>query len=176
VPLDRAALLPWRGLYTDGRWHSVSVLDTADGTVKLGNAPLRALRDGTYLAGGQRLRLAMGTDGGTRTLRTATSDGDSVVHTWRAESAWKPTAAELGAFAGRYHNDEIGVTFAVTVASGQLVVSPRPQAADTLTATHRDAFEGGGQAVWFTRDRRGRVTAMHFGASRVWDFVSVRLP
>jgi hypothetical protein len=176
VPLDRAALLPWRGLYTDGRWNSVSVLDTADGTVKLGNAPLRALRDGTYLAGGQRLRLTMGTDGRTRTLRTVTSDGDSVVHTWRTESAWKPTVAELGAYTGRYRNDEIAVTFTVAVSNGRLTVSPRPQATDTLTATHRDAFEGGGQAVWFTRDKRGRVTAMHFGASRVWDFVSERVP
>jgi CubicO group peptidase (beta-lactamase class C family) len=176
VPLDRPALMPWRGLYTDGRWNSVSVLDTADGTVKLGNAPLRALRDGTYLAGGQRLRLAMAADGRTRTLRTVTSDGDSVVHTWRTESASKPTAAELGAYTGRYRNDEIGVTFTVAVSDGRLTVRPRPQATDTLTATYRDAFEGGGQAVWFTRDKRGRVTAMHFGASRVWDFVSERVP
>ncbi|MFN9086707.1 MAG: serine hydrolase [Gemmatimonadaceae bacterium] len=176
VPLDRSALMPWRGLYTDGRWNSVSVLDTADGTVKLGNAPLRALRDGTYLAGVQRLRLAMAADGRTRTLRTVTSDGDSVVHTWRTESAWKPTAAELGAYTGRYRNDEIGVTFTVAVSDGRLTVRPRQQATDTLTATYRDAFEGGGQAVWFTRDKRGRVTGMHFGASRVWDFVSERVP
>ena len=87
-----------------------------------------------------------------------------------------PSAAELAALGGRYRNDEIGVTFSVTVDGDQLTVSPRHGVRTVLRPTWRDAFEGNGESVWFTRDRKGRVTAMHFGASRVWDFVSVRVP
>ena len=56
----------------------------------------------------------------------------------------------------------------------------RAGVADTATSLYReknrDAFASGGDAVWFERDAKGRVTAMHFGSSRVWDFVSVRVP
>ena len=120
--------------------------------------------------------LALAADGRTRTIRTATSDGDSVVMRWRQADAWAPTATELAGLAGRYRNEEIGVTFTVAVQEGRLTVSPRSGVVDTLTPTARDGFDGRENAVWFTRDRRGRVQAMHFGASRVWDFVSVRLP
>jgi hypothetical protein len=126
--------------------------------------------------GNQVIRFAYAADGRTRTFRTVTSDGDSVVHTWRQADEWKPSPADLEAFAGRFRNDEIGVTFTVAVRNGTLTVSPRSGVADTLTPTVRDAFDGSGNAVWFTRDRRGRVREMHFGASRVWDFVSVRVP
>ena len=92
------------------------------------------------------------------------------------ESVWVPTVTELASIAGRYRNDEIGVTFTVAVANGAVTVSPRVGAVDTLNATYRDAFASGGGSVWFTRDGRARVTAMHFGSARVWDFVSLRVP
>jgi len=115
-------------------------------------------------------------DGRTRSIRTVTSDGDSVVHTWRQADRWQPSATDLPAFAGRYRNDEIGVTFTVAVKDGKLTISPRPGVLETLTPTVRDAFDGDDNAVWFTRGRNGAVREMHFGASRVWDFVSVRVP
>lgn len=176
VEADQAALLPWRGLYEDTRWHAVTTLDTAGGRLRQGNTPLRALRDGTWLMGNLRVRLAMDRDGRTRTIRTVTSDGDSVIYVWRAPSAWKPTPTELAAYAGRYRSDEIGNTFTVTVDGSVLTVSPRVGVVDSLVPTFRDAFDGSDNAVWFTRDAKGRVNAMHFGASRVWDFVSTRIP
>jgi len=30
--------------------------------------------------------------------------------------------------------------------------------------------------VWFTHDPRGKINAMHFGESRVWDLVVPRVP
>ena len=176
VATDQRALLAWRGLYEDERWHAITRVDTADGALRMAGAPIRALRDGTFLIGTQVARLALAADGRTRTIRTATSDGDSVVMRWRQADAWAPTVTELAGLAGRYRNEEIGVTFTVAVQEGRLTVSPRSGVVDTLTPTARDGFDGRENAVWFTRDRRGRVQAMHFGASRVWDFVSVRLP
>ena len=174
VATDQQALRAWRGLYEDGRWHSMSTIDTSNGTVRFSGAPIRALRDGTYLLGNQVARLAVSADGRTRTIRTTTSDGDSVVHTWRQGDRWTPTAAELEALAGRYRNEEIGVTFTVAVVDGKLTVSPRHGIVETLTPTIRDAFDGDDNAVWFVKGKNGKGREMHFGTSRVWDFVSVR--
>jgi CubicO group peptidase (beta-lactamase class C family) len=176
VATDQEALRAWRGLYEDGRWHSMSTIDTSNGTVRFSGTPIRALRDGTYLLGNQVARLAVSADGRTRTIRTTTSDGDSVVHTWRQSDRWTPTAAELQALAGQYRNDEIGVTFTVALTNGTLTLSPRPGIVETLTPTIRDAFDGDDNAVWFVKGKNGKVREMHFGASRVWDFVSIRLP
>ena len=95
-----------------------------------------------------------------------------------ADRAWTPTVAELTALAGRYRSEEIGVTFTVAVAASgsTLTLSPRVGVVDTLTATYRDAFAMSGGSAWFTRDAKGRVTAMHFGSARAWDFVSTRMP
>jgi len=176
VATDHDALRAWRGLYEDGRWHTMSVIDTASGTVRFNGTPIRTLRDGTYLIGGQVARLTVGTDGRTRTMRTTTSDGDSVVHSWRQSDRWVPTPAELQALAGRYRNEEIGMTFTVALVDGKLTLSPRHGVVEQLTPTIRDAFDGDDNAVWFVRGKNGTVREMHFGASRVWDFVSVRLP
>ncbi len=176
VAADQQALLAWRGLYEDGRWHSISVIDSSKGAVRVDGLPIRALRDGTFLFGSQVVRLSMSADGRTRTFRTATSDGDSVVHTWRQADRWKPTAGELASLAGRYRSEEIGVTFTVAVVDGKLTVSPRHGITETLTPSAMDAFEGGDNAVWFVRGKNGQGREMHFGASRVWDFVSVRVP
>ncbi|NCW46298.1 MAG: hypothetical protein EBV77_12730, partial [Gemmatimonadaceae bacterium] len=59
---------------------------------------------------------------------------------------------------------------------GKLTLSPRHGVVEQLTPTIRDAFDGDDNAVWFVRGKNGSVREMHFGASRVWDFVSVRLP
>jgi CubicO group peptidase (beta-lactamase class C family) len=175
VTPNQATLLPLRGLYEDTRFHAVTTLDTVNGMLRQGSTPVRTLRDGTLLIGTQRLRAVTGGAGAPRLLGT-TGDGDTISYVWRAASAWKPTAAELTALAGRYRSDEIGVTFTVAVSNGTLTVSPRVGVTDTLTPTFRDAFDSGSGAVWFTRDNKGRVTAMHFGEARVWDFVSARVP
>ncbi len=176
VSLSLASVFPWRGIYEDGRWHTTSTLDTAGGVLRYNGAPLRALRNGTYQAGNQVLRLDVSANGAARTIRSVTSDGDSVVQTLRQADPWVPTAAELQAIAGRYRSDDIGVTFTVRLANGTLVVSPRPGVESVLTPTYRDAFNSDGGAVWFVRGKGGAIREMHFGESRVWDFTTVRVP
>ena len=176
VAADVAANARLRGVYRDTRTNTVMQLDTAKGQLlRVGGGVLRPLRDGTYLMGATRVRFTLGGDGRPTAMRQPTADGDTVVFTYMAESVWVPTAAELASVAGRYRNDEIGVTFTVAAANGALTVSPRVGAVDTLAATYRDAFANGGGTAWFTRDGKGRVTAMHFGSARAWDFVSVRV-
>lgn len=175
VRADQTALLAWRGVYEFANDHLVITLDTAKGLLSSDGVPLRALRDGGYLAGSQRLRFAV--DGkGTRTLRTATADGDSLVATWRAASVWAPATGELAAFAGRYRSDEIANTVRISVRDGRLIVSKRDGLEEPLTPTTRDAFESSAGAVWFTRDPKGRVTTLHVSEGRMWDLPFHRLP
>lgn len=175
TPADPTALAPWRGVYEDARWHAVTILDTVGGRLTSNGVPVRAGRNGTVLIGSQRLRLAISSTG-ERTLRFATSDGDSAIAIWRAAAPVAPDGADLAVYAGRYRSDELGTTMAVTVVQGQLHLSVRDGVSAPLTPTYRDAFTGEPGAVWFTRDGRGRVTALHLGESRVWDLVVPRLP
>jgi hypothetical protein len=52
----------------------------------------------------------------------------------------------------------------------------REGAEEALTAVYRDHFDGASGSVWFTRDRNGRVNALHIGESRMWDMVLRRVP
>ncbi len=177
VAVDAAANARLRGIYRDTRTNTTMRLDTVRGQLqRVGGAVLRPLRDGSYQMGATRVRFTRSSDGRPESMRQPTADGDTVVFAYVAESVWVPTAAELASLAGRYRSDEIGATYTVAVANGKLTVSPRVGAVDTLTPTYRDAFAAGGSSAWFTRDARGRVTAMHFGSARAWDFVSVRVP
>ena len=141
---------------------------------------LRPLADGTFQSGTARLRFNTAPGGAVRGFRQATTDGDSLSYARVADGVWTPAAADLGLYAGQYRNDEIGVTFDVKVVQGMLTISPRAGVADSARALYRDAtrdaFASGANALWFTRDSRGRVNAMHFGSGRVWDFVSARVP
>lgn len=174
-------LAAYAGIYRDTRTNTTVELEGANGQLRrVGGGVLRPLKDGTIASGGARLRFARTSDGRVRAFRQATADGDSLEYVRVADSRWTPTAADLAALAGRYRNDEIGVTFDVRTANGAVIISPRAGVADTATALYheksRDAFTNRGDAVWFDRDAKGRVTAMHFGSARVWDFVSPRIP
>jgi CubicO group peptidase (beta-lactamase class C family) len=173
------------GIYRDTRTNTTLVLEASGTSVRrAGGLPVRVLADGTLLSGATRLRVDRRPDGTVRTIRQATADGDSLQYTRVADAAWTPTAADLAGLAGRYRSEEIGVTFDVTTVGAGLSISPRAGVADTVTPLYRertpggtrDGFTNGGEAVWFMRDAKGRVSAMHFGAGRVWDFVSTRVP
>ena len=176
VAVDVATLAQWRGFYRDTRTNTTVLVDTLRGQLRRGAAVLTPLRDGTFAQGGTRVRFVAASGALPVSMRVPTADGDTVVYARMATSAWMPTATELTPLAGKYRSEEIGVTFTVAVANGRLTVSPRVGVVDTLAPTYRDTFDGDGGSVWFTRDAKGRVTAMHFGSGRVWDLVSVRVP
>jgi CubicO group peptidase (beta-lactamase class C family) len=163
------------GLYRDTRTNAITTVDVNQGQLRWGGTRLQPLKDGTYLRGGARMRFANNTAGAPTALQP-TADGDTVIWVREATSRWVPTAAELVPLAGRYRNDEIGATYVVAVADGRVTISVGPGRTEILRPAYRDTFEGSGETVWFTRDKRGRVTAMHFGSGRAWDFVSARLP
>ncbi len=172
---------PFAGVYRDSRTNTAIVLESSGGQLRLQNgAVLRPLVDGTFMNGTTRLRFDTAPRGEVRDFRRATADADSLSYARVADAVWTPSPADVGVYAGKYRSEEIGVTFDVRAVQGLLTISPRAGVVDTLRAQYRDptrdAFVQGGDAVWFTRDQRGRVNAMHFGSARVWDFTSVRVP
>ena len=171
-----ARLLALRGLYRDTRTNTLAHLDTVGGELRrLPGGVLRPLADGAFLLGGARVTFDTAA-GRATAMRQPTSDGDTVTWQYMAPAPWTPGAAQQAELAGRYRSEELDVTVTVAVADGRLAVRTRPGTQETLTPAWPDAFTAGGETVWFTRDRRGRVTAMHVGSGRMWQMTFTRLP
>jgi CubicO group peptidase (beta-lactamase class C family) len=165
------------GIYRDDRTHDVTELFIERGQLRVrGGAPLRALRDGDFVAGaGSRVHFNTAADGTPAGVRIAQSDGDTLTWTFAAATRWQPTEAQLQGFAGKWYQPEIDMTWTARVEKGALVMQLRSGTQFTLIPAYTDAFEGGAYGtVWFTRDKKGNATALHLGASRVWDLVFVR--
>lgn len=178
VTMSAAALAEWRGVYRDTRTNITVKLDTMRAQLRRGNTVMHPLGDGVFAMGNTRLRMSMASRGSVKTaeMRQLTADGDSVLYVREAVDTWVPTTAELAALVGSYRTDELGMTYTVSLTDGKLRLQLRAGVSQPLVPTYKDAFQSNGIAVWFTRDGRGRITAMHFGSSRAWDFVSVRVP
>lgn len=87
-----------------------------------------------------------------------------------AEPAWKPSVADLGAFAGRFTSDEVEASYTLRVADSTLVVDHRRMATVRLATGPRDSFTGNGPlegvTMAFERDRNGKVIAFYLSNGR----------
>ena len=162
---DSAAFARYLGVYRNDRTHAP--LEVAPGAADR----FRALPNGWYWLGNGRWHFDVGQNGKPAGLRIAQADGDTVSYRYVAERFWTPTPEQLRAFEGSYPSDEVGVTYRVKLAGDSLTLSPRVGSVHTLRPAYPDGFTSRGTTVWFTRDRGGRVTAMHLSESRVWDLV-----
>ncbi|MHB8838047.1 MAG: serine hydrolase domain-containing protein [Gemmatimonadaceae bacterium] len=169
---DASRLMRLTGIYRDSRTHDVSELFIERGQLRMrGGAPLRALRDGDFVMGAaSRVRFATAADGTPTGARIFAPDGDTLSWTYEAPGRWLASETQLQAFTGKWHQPEIDATWTARVEKGALVMELRPGTQFTLIPAYVDAFEGGAYGtVWFTRDKRGVVNAMHLSAGRVWD-------
>jgi len=164
---ESATLARFAGVYRNTRWHEALTVDSAD------LARVRRRPDGMYWSPQGTLILEATPSGTARRLGVLQVNGDTLVFDYVAASPWTPTPKDLATFVGRYHSDELGTTWEVKAMGDTLALSPRAGVALPLTPTYPDGFAGEG-AVWFTRDRRGQVTAMHVSQSRMWDLILLR--
>jgi CubicO group peptidase (beta-lactamase class C family) len=174
---DPARIARLTGVYRDDRTHDISELFIERGQLRIrGGAVLRALRDGDFLMGAaSRLRFTTAADGTPTGARIFAPDGDTLTWSFASATRWQPTAAELQAFVGAWHQREIDATWTARIEKGALVMQLRPGTQFTLIAASPDAFEGGAYGtVWFTRDKKGAVKEMHLGSGRVWDLSFTR--
>ena len=85
--------------------------------------------------------------------------------TWRRTTLAQPTAAQLAAYAGTYHSEELGATYTLTVRDSTLVFGTRWAEDQVLRPAYADAFAGP-FLVGFTR-RGGRVDGLLMSTGRV---------
>jgi hypothetical protein len=178
VAADPNRIARYAGIYRDDRTHDVSELIVDNGRLRIrGGALLRALRDGDFLMGAaSRLHVVASTDGAPTGVRIFAPDGDTLSWTYAATARPQLTEAQLASFAGRWYQPEIDAAWTARVERGALVLEQRPGTSVTLVPAYADAFEAGAYGtVWFTRDKKGNATAMHLGASRVWELVFARV-
>jgi CubicO group peptidase (beta-lactamase class C family) len=166
TPVDPGAFARYAGVYRNDRTHAPLEVRADEGR------RLRALPGEWYwLPNGLRWHFDMGPGGKPAALRVAQADGDTVRYTYVAGQPWRPSTPDLQAFAGSYRSEELGVTYAVALAGDTLTLTLRPGRPLPLRPAYPDAFTVRGSTVWFSRDRSGRIAAMHVGESRVWDLV-----
>lgn len=170
VAVDPSVSSKMAGVYRSSRTYEPLFIGVAGPGAGRGGASLRQLRDGNLLVGSTPVKVMTGPDGRPTGLRQFPASGDTIDFTYVGASAWSPNASELGAFTGQYRSDEIRTTWMARVDSGRLVLSPRRGSRQVLTPVYKDAFDGGGMGtVWFSRDVRGQVEAMHVSAARMWN-------
>jgi CubicO group peptidase (beta-lactamase class C family) len=84
---------------------------------------------------------------------------------------YKPTAEELAHIAGRFHNEEVPVTYQVTVASGGLdvVAEGRPGKHKLFVPAYTHAFIAGDMMLRPEYAADGSVKAIRISDDRVWN-------
>jgi CubicO group peptidase (beta-lactamase class C family) len=159
------------GLYVNDRTGRPLVLATSgDGLKVAGGDPL-------YPIGADRAHL--GADEIIFQGRTGfvlkTFDGNSYAH--HRVAAWTPNAEALGAFVGRYRNEELAVTYRVFLENGalKLLLENRPQIVTPMGPLYQDAFNLSGNLARFRRDPKGQVVTLSLGSGRVRDLRLTRL-
>jgi len=172
IAVDSMTLKRYTGFYRNDRTRGAARLVVSGGRLRFMGMPLTPLRDGSFTAAGARFRFENGAGGDKPAAMTiATDDGDLARFAFVADRPWVPTAAELAALEGSYRSDEIGVTYTVKVVNDTLTLSPRAGVVTKLAPAWADAFDMGQATAWFSRDEKGRITALHLSESRMWDLV-----
>lgn len=177
VAIDAADARRLHGVYRSTRTHEPLYVGVASPTGRGGSGPpIRKMRDGTYLIGNSRAIADFGPDGRARAVRQLPASGDTIEFRYMSASPWSPAASDLTPFTGRYGSGEIHVTWTARIDSGRLVLSARRGNRHVLTPTYKDAFSSGALGtIWFSRDGRGQVDAMHISAARLWNLVIPRV-
>jgi hypothetical protein len=76
---------------------------------------------------------------------------------------------------GDWFSEEAGAAFTVAVEADKLFFKQRPATRLPMQPLYKDHFISQGSVVWFTRDKDGKVNAMHVGAPRMRDMPFVRM-
>lgn len=176
VAVDAAVAARLAGVYRSSRTFEPFFLGVPAPGAGRGGPQLRQLRDGGLMIGNNRIAVDAGSNGRPGGFRQILASGDTIAFTYVGAAAWSPDASDLGAFAGQYRSSEIHVTWTARVDSGRLVLSSRRGGRQVLTPVYKDAFTGGSfGTVWFTRDARGQVNAMHLSSARLWNMTIPRV-
>jgi CubicO group peptidase (beta-lactamase class C family) len=169
VPVPTETLKRYLGIYREPLTDAVLrvELDKDGKTLRLAGQAVIPLSPTTFtVADGSRQAVFEPGAAGTP-VRMRESDGWSKPRLWEAVSAFTPTPADLGAFAGTFYSEEIDTTYTLNVEDGKLKARFRPAQRFELRPVYADAFESEGDVLRFTRDSSGRVDGFLVYAGRV---------
>jgi CubicO group peptidase (beta-lactamase class C family) len=177
VTLTASAQSAWSGRWRARGSNAFTPIGGERGRLRVAGAPAFATPAGELLvgSGAQRVALATGSIDRPQTAYLIGVEQDTTV----LERVADPDTAQaaLRAFVGLYRSDEIDATYDVRLDGSALQLVVRPGVVTTLLPTYRDGFASPElDNVFFTRDRRGRVVAMHVASGRAWDVVFIRQP
>lgn len=117
-----------------------------------------------FRVGTQPVELEFTSDG--RLVQTVLAWPRRMPVTLRRQELARPSRAELEAYAGTYHSEELGATYTVTATDSTLVLRTRWAAERTVRPAYGDTFAGD-YLLAFTRGRGGRVDGMRMSSGRV---------
>ncbi len=160
------------GLWKNERNRTATRISLANGELRFGNAPVRAMPDGSMMFGSTKV-VFINDSGGKPVLFDATANSDTI--RFSAQLEWQPTAADLATLAGDWYSDEAEakVKFVAEGTNAFLLLKNAPRTA--LRPLYKDCFtDGSGQILWFERDMSGKVVGMHIGSSRMRDMPFAR--
>jgi CubicO group peptidase (beta-lactamase class C family) len=161
------------GIWRNEKTHAPARFVSENGVSRWGGARLVPMGGGQFIAGGNQLKFTF--DGPGNPISAETVDVDKEVRRFVREQEWKPTPADLESFKGDWFSEEAGASLSLVVDSDKIVFKQRPATSLPMQPLYKDHFDLQGYVVWFTRERNGKVNAMHVGASRMRDMPFVRV-
>ena len=166
-------LKKFAGVWRNEKTHFPARFVIENGVSRWMGARLVPMGGAQFTAGDNKLVFTLDKDGKPSAAEVVDANGE--VRRFAPEVEWKPTAADLAAFQGEWFSEEAGATYSVVVDGDKVFVKQRPATRLAMQPLYKDHFTVPGYVVWFTRDKDGKVSGMHVGASRMRDMPFVRV-
>lgn len=161
------------GIWRNEKTHAPARFAIENGVSRWSGARVVPMGGGQFTAGGNQLKFILDKD--SKPVFAETVDSDGEVTRFVAETEWTPTPADLASFKGDWFSEEAGATLTVALEADKAFIKQRPSTSLQMQPLYKDHFSVQGYVVWFTRDKNGKVSGMHVGASRMRDMPFVRV-
>ena len=155
VPVSAEALAGFTGLYHSAQTDDLMLLTAKNGKLYVATDELIPTAEGKFEHPASHTAFVFS---GTPVSGLIMAAPNGIV-TYALVNAAAPSPAELAAYAGTYHSDELDVADTVTVKDGQLWVERWPGSPAAAQPTFVDGFRFSPQwHATFTRDATGAIT------------------
>jgi len=157
--------------------HNTVMFITSNGQLALpGPVPrvLESTKPGQFSVGEVSIAFEPGRGDGVTTVRI--SRGTDVQFSGARIELAHPDEAQLAAYAGHYHSQELDLDVTLAVEKGRLVVHEKWGFAAPLQPLARDEFGAGGTAAVFRRDAAGKVSGYVMFGQRARGMQFDRIP
>jgi CubicO group peptidase (beta-lactamase class C family) len=161
------------GIWRNEKTHAPARFVIDNGVPRWSGGRLIPKGGGQFIGGNSQLKFSFDKDG--KPISVESVDDDGAVTHFASEQVWTPTPAELASLKGDWFSEEAGATYTVAIEADKAFIKQRPATSFPLQPLYKDHFDVAGYVLWFTREKNGKVTGMHVGASRMRDMPFVRV-